>query len=145
MKTLAALIAIVMMIGSLAAVSPGGPFLSPNLNSDGLFDLNKLRMNHSVSFMSGFSSGGEGFYQSTYTNHLRYSFNPRLDLNIDLNFVNFGTASHDSGFSFDINDDNSSIVVPEFSLEYRPTDSSVIKIEYRQQVNPYSSHNFRRW
>ncbi len=145
MKPLLVLITIIVIAGSLAATSPGTPFLSPTLNNDGLFDLNKLRMNHSVSFMSGFSSGGEGFYQSTYTNHLNYSFNPKLDLNIDLNFVNFGTASHDSGFSFDVNEDNSSLVVPEFSLEYRPTDSSIIKIEYRQHVNPYSPNNFRRW
>ena len=129
----------ILLIVAATVVSPliagpmgDSPFFSPNLNTIGLLNPNNLRVNHSMSFMSGVSSGGDGFYQSTYTNHLHYSFTPKLDLKVDLNFVNYGTANWDNSFSIKSNNDNASTIIPEFSLNYRPSDNSSITIEFRQ-------------
>ncbi|MDY6914828.1 MAG: hypothetical protein SVM86_00740, partial [Candidatus Cloacimonadota bacterium] len=75
-------------------------FQMPSLSGSG-FVLNpsKLQMNHSVFFLGGVSSNNQGYYESTYTNHLQYKFNSKLKLNVDLNFVNFGTASFQDNWS----------------------------------------------
>ena len=119
------------------------PFFSPYLSSEGLLNMNNLQMNHTLSFSSGFSSSGDGFYQSVYTNHILYKFNPKLDLNINLNFVNHGTANWDNDFSVSSNNDNTSGIVPEFSLNYRPSKNSRITIEYRQYSNQYQNNQWR--
>lgn len=90
-----------------------------------------LEMNHSVSFSSGVSSNSNSFYMSTYTNHLKYQFGPKLEMKLDLNFVNLGTATHQSGIDFSGNGDNSSLVVPEFELKYKPSGNTEIKLIYR--------------
>lgn len=119
---------------------------TPQLRKFSLLNPNKLSVNHSVSFMSGFSSNNNAFYHSQYTNHIQYRFNPKLTLNLDLNFVNMGTAKFSDNFNIEGNNDNNSKVLPEFSLNYRPTENMNIKIEFRQG-NVYHLRNnpFRRW
>ncbi|HCX72850.1 MAG TPA: hypothetical protein DHM37_03945 [Candidatus Cloacimonas sp.] len=97
-----------------------------------LLNPNKLKMNHSVFFLGGVSSNQQSFYESTYTNHLQYNFNPKLKLKVDLNFVNFGTASFDNNWNIEGNNDNSTQVLPNFSLDYRPTENSRITIQFNQ-------------
>ncbi len=127
-------LALAMMVQLAAQVDLPKPNLSPYRNSgNSLFDLNKLSMNHSMGFSAGMSSSGYGFYLSRYTNHLRYKFNPKLDLELDLSFVNFGSTTS----SLDFNDDNQSKVIPEFKLNYRPSDSVNLQIEFRQGYPGY--------
>ncbi len=90
-------------------------------------DTNKLSMSHSLGFEAGSSSFG-GYYLSRYTNHLKYSFNPKLDLQLDLSLINFGSSSP----SFKINDDNSSRFVPGFTLDYHPSESFKLQVKYQQ-------------
>jgi len=92
--------------------------------------LQKLSMSHSMGFEAGSSSRGDGYYLSRYTNHLSYAFSPKLELDLDLNFVNFGSLNTSQSFS--LNDDNDSKVLPEFSLRYRPSDSMTFELKMSQ-------------
>ena len=104
---------------------------NPYINLNGILNPANMRMNHTMSFMTGFSSDGQGFYQSVYTNHLFYKFHPKLDLKVDLNFVNYGTANWEDSFSVKANSDNRSQIIPEFSLHYRPSENTSIRFEFR--------------
>lgn len=97
-------------------------------------------INHSVSFMSGISSDNQSFYQSVYTNHINYRLSPKLELKLDLNFVNFGSASFEN-YQFDSNDDNQTKILPNFQLNYQPTKNMKIQIEF----NKYSNYTNRNW
>ena len=97
-----------------------------------LFNPNKLTMNHSFSFMSGFSSNNQGFYQSVYTNHLNYRFNSKLDFKLDLNFVNYGSTTFQKDFKIEGNNDNTSRILPSFQLNYKPSENTKITFEFRQ-------------
>lgn len=121
-------------------------FPKPNLNpfsGSGLLRSNRLAMSHSMGFEAGTASGGNGYYLSRYTNHISYKFNPKLALDLDLNFVNFGSASTNQGLSF--NQDNKSKILPEFSLSYKPSDSVSFELHYKQA--PYSLNRYynRPW
>lgn len=108
-----------------------------------LLSLNRISMSHSMGFSAGTTLGGNGYYMSRYTNHLKYAFSKKLDLELDLNFVNFGSTSS----SFKLNDDNQSKILPEFRLNYRPSDSVNVSIEFRQG-NPWYQDNrpwYERW
>ena len=115
----------------------------PNLMMPSLVNMNKISMHHSMSFMSGVSSNNQSFYQSKYTNHIKYQFNPKLSLNLDLNFLNAGTVTFNKGFDIEGNNDNTTMVLPEFSLRYQPTENTFITIEYKQ-VGGYGSSSFHR-
>ncbi|MDD2596594.1 MAG: hypothetical protein PHT47_03215 [Candidatus Cloacimonetes bacterium] len=90
--------------------------------------LPNLKMSHSMGFEAGTSSGGDGYYLSRYTNTLSYKLSPKMDLDVDLNFVNFGSTS--KGFS--LNDDNSTKLLPEFSLRYQPRENMSFELRMRQ-------------
>lgn len=115
----------------------------PTMLMPSFLNSNNLSINHSVSFFSGISSNKQSYYQSVYTNHLKYQFNSKLNLNVDLNFVNFGTATYKSGIEFEGNNDNTSKILPDFQLNYRPSENMNIIIEYKQ----YGSNNSlsRNW
>lgn len=137
-------IALIALYPLMAQIDISKPMFSPNATvSSGLFSLNKIHMAHSIGFEAGSSSTGTGYYLSRYTNHLSYAFNPKLELDLDLNFVNFGTTT--SGFSF--NKDNKSRIIPEFSLRYKPSDSFQINVEYRQgpSFGYYQRPWYERW
>lgn len=105
--------------------------------SSSLLNPYKLKVSHSMGFSAGTSSSGLGYYESCYTNHIKYAFNPKLNLELDLNFVNFGSTTSGKGISFESNDDNKTKVLPEFSLSYRPSDKVIINLEYKN----YRNHN----
>ncbi len=110
---------------------------TPFMNMNSLLNPNNLRMNHTMSFMSGVSSTGKGFYQSSYTNHLFFDLTPNLDLNVDLSFVNYGSTTWDDTFSVRANDDNRSTVIPQFSLNYQPRENVHFRIEFKSGNSPY--------
>jgi hypothetical protein len=108
-----------------------------------IFNPYKLKISHSMGFTAGSSSTGLGFYESRYTNHLQYEFNPKLNLELDLNFVNYGSAISGKGFSFQANDDNKTRLIPEFSLKYKPSDSVVFELGYKSYHSdlPWLGHS----
>ena len=60
---------------------------TPELLMPSMINMNKLTINHSMTFSSSFSSSNHSIYESVYTNHLNYNFSPKLNLKIDLNFI----------------------------------------------------------
>jgi hypothetical protein len=122
----------------------GSNLEAPYINLNGILNPSNIKMNHTMSFMTGMSSGGEGYYQSVYTNHLLFDLHPKIDLQLDLNFVNYGTANWDSNFSVKANDDNQSQILPEFSLQYRPTERTSIRVEFRS-MKPYQRNDNWWW
>ena len=114
-------------------------FPRPDFNPFKVNAVPGLKMSHSMGFEAGTSSNGLGYYMSRYTNHLKYQFNPKLELDLDLNFINHGSINTDTKFSF--NDDNQNRVIPEFSLRYRPTDSIQIEFQMRQGL----ANRYRNW
>ena len=138
------LISLVMILPLTAQIDLPRPSFNPYQGSgSSLLDLNRISMNHSMGFSAGVSSAGSGYYLSRYTNHLRYSFNPKLDMELDLNFVNFGSTNS----SFEFNADNRSTIIPEFKLNYRPSESVQLQIEFRQgnPWMPYDKPWYERW
>ena len=110
---------------------------TPDLLMPSIINMNNLTMNHSMSFSSNISSNSQSAYESVYTNHLSYNFNSKLNLNVDLNFVNYGTATHQSGIEFDGNNDNTSRVLPNFQLNYNPSENVKFVIEFKQYNSPF--------
>jgi len=119
------------------------PNFNPNFQLGGLLHPDRVTMNHTMSFMSGVSSSGQGFYQSSYTNHLQLKLRENLRMNVDMSVVNLGTMSHSNDMRFSSNNDNQNVIVPAFSLEFRPTQNSTIYFEYRQVRGhqPFNAHN----
>jgi hypothetical protein len=130
-----------LMLPLLATYTLPRPDLNPfTMNSPAL---NNLQMSHSMGFQAGTSSSGSGYYLSRYTNHMRYQFNPKLELDLDLNFVNFGSMNTSSKFS--LNDDNDNKILPEFSLRYRPSDSMSFEIKMSQGMLMQNRPWYEKW
>lgn len=112
-------------------------FFNPNFQLNSLLNPNKVKINHSFSFGTAVSSNGYGLYESAYTNHIKYNINPKLNLKLDLSFVNAGTMTHQN-YKINGSHDNKNYIIPSFSMEYKPTDNTRIIFEYRQvQGNPW--------
>jgi len=127
------MIIIILLLG-ICAISYSeisDKFLTPSIHSPSIFNLNNITMNHTMSFSAGASSNQQSYYQSMYTNHINYQITPKLCFKLDLNFVNFGTASFSKDLQFEGNGDNESNILPEFSLTYKPLDNLSIVIEYK--------------
>jgi len=127
-KTLIGILILLLSLPLLAQIDIPKPNLNPYKGSGTpLFGLNKLSMSHSLGFEAGTSSSGRGYYLSRYTNHINYAFNPKLDLELDLSLVNYGSTS-----KLQFNSDNNTKVIPEFRLNYRPSDSVNLSVEFGQ-------------
>jgi len=115
---------------------------TPDLLMPSMLNMNNLQMNHSMTFGSSFSSSGQSSYESVYTNHLSYKFSSKLNLNIDFNFVNFGSATHQGGIEFDSNNDNTSKILPNYQLNYNPSENVKFIIEFKQYNSPFERNIF---
>ena len=114
---------------------------TPELLMPSMINMNNLSINHSMSFSSSISSNSQSAYESVYTNHLNYKFSSKLDLKVDLNFVNFGSATHQGGIEFDGNNDNTSKILPNFQLNYNPSDNVKFVFEFRQYNSPFERNS----
>lgn len=122
------------------------PDLNPfRATQNSLFSPDKMKISHSMGFEASSSSSGHGYYLSRYTNHIKYQFNPKLQMQLDLNFVNYGSAN--TSRSIELNDDNKNKVIPEFSLSYKPSDNVRIDFRFEQARSPeyYNRHWYRDW
>ncbi len=122
-------------------------YFNPNFQLGSLLNPNKVKMSHTMSFGSGISSNGLGYYQSAYTNHLMFDLKENLKMNIDLSFVNQGSMTHNNNLDFKSNNDNNNLVIPSFSMEYQPFENTKIYFEYRQYNGlPYqTSRKYDFW
>ena len=110
---------------------------TPELLMPSMMNINNLTINHSMSFSSSISSNSQSAYESVYTNHINYMFSPQLNLKVDLNFINFGSATYQGGIEFDGNNDNTSRILPNFQLNYKPSEKMNFTIEFRQYNSPF--------
>ena len=130
------ILSLMLSLPLLAQIDMPKPILNPYRGSGSpLISLDRLSMNHSMGFEAGMSSAGSGYYLSRYTNHIRYNLNPKLDLELDLSLVNYGSANSKLGFG----SDNTTRVIPEFKLNYRPSESVNLSLEFRQGSPWFSS------
>ena len=130
------ILVLLLSLPLLAQIDMPKPNLNPYRGSGSpLFSLDRLSMNHSMGFEAGMSSAGGGYYLSRYTNHIRYNLNPKLDLELDLSLINYGSANSKLEFG----SDNTTRVIPEFKLNYRPSESVNLSLEFRQGSPWYSS------
>lgn len=136
MKKIAILVILVVAI--VLQAQTGTDVFKPNLLMPSFLDMNKISIEHSASFVSGISSNKQSFYQSVYTNHFSLAFNPKLQLKLDLNFVNFGTATYKSGIEFEGNNDNATKVLPNLELNWKPNENTTITFELKQYNSPFS-------
>jgi len=110
-----------------------------------LLNPSKLHMSHSASFSTSMFNQ-QSIYQSVYTNHLQYQFSPKLSMNLNLNFVNYGSASWKKNMNLSGNGDNQNKIVPEFSLLYQPSKTFSIRFEYQQQsLYPHGQYDDYIW
>jgi len=128
--------------GFTPTYTPPNPFSA--INSGSLLNPYKLKMSNSASFMATASSNSHSFYQSMYTNHIQYDFSPALKMNVDLNVVNYGTASWNNKFNVKSNGDNQTKLLPDFSMEYKPNDNFIIRFDY-QHANTQNFVYSRPW
>lgn len=117
-----------LMVPAMATYNLPRPDLNPFSMKSPV--LQNLKMSHSMGFEAGSNSSGSGYYLSRYTNHMKYQFSPKLELDLDLNFVNLGSMN--TGSKFSVNDDNRNKILPEFSLRYKPSDSVNFEIRMSQ-------------
>ncbi len=146
-KLILTLALIVVLLPLMAQIDLPRPNLNPYSGSgSSLLSLNNLSMRHSMGFEAGTASKGDGYYLSRYTNHLKYSFNPKLVLDLDLNFVNYGSLNTQD--KFELKDDNATKLIPEFSLRYKPKDNILIQFQmvqgglYRNYHNSLSDNSW---
>ncbi len=127
-----------------SAFQPSNPFGSSNWQGS-LLNPSKLHISNSASF-STMMSNNHSFYQSVYTNHMQYQFNPKLSMNVNLNFVNNGTGSWKKNMNYKGNGDNQNKIIPEFSLMYQPSKSFTVRFEYQQRsVYDYGQYDDNFW
>ncbi len=100
--------------------------------------LNNLKMSQSISFSTTYNSGTKSaYYLSNFCNSFKLPLSDKLKLALDLNFVNFGKFGSSSPM---ISNENTKIL-PNFSLDYAPTENMRFRIEYQSYPTYY--HTFR--
>ena len=147
MKKIIILSVVIIALSGLLHSEISANFLNPTLSQPSFFDLNKIQMNHTLSFQSGINSNNQGYYLSMYTNHLKFDIHPKLKINLDLHFTNFGTATYSKNFDIEGNDDNQSDVFPEIQMEYNPNDNIKIRLEFGRDPGYFYNRSFydHRW
>ena len=141
MKKALLIIALLLAYLGLWSSVSDGYYQNPDFQLPSIFNENNFNMSHSLTFSSGVSSGGDGYYANTYTNHLDFKLHKNLDFKLNLNFVNTGSMNFNRDYDVNWNSDNGSHIVPEFQLEWRPTKNSTLRIQF-EQVNPLNPwHN----
>lgn len=100
--------------------------------------LTNLRMSQSMSFSTTYNSGTKSaYYLSNFCNSFQLPLSEKLNLALDLNFVNYGKFGSSSPM---ISSENTKIL-PNFSLDYAPAENMKLHIEYSSFPTYY--HLFR--
>jgi len=89
-------------------------------------NLNKLKTSQSISFTSIMSSKSKPVYISNFQNRFSYDLTKNLQLQMDLNIVNYNNSNTNNGFSLKENTQ----VLPNFKLDYNPNENFHLRIEY---------------
>jgi hypothetical protein len=141
MKKAVLMIALLLAYLGLWCGVSDGYYNNPDYQLPSIFNENNFDISHSLTFSSGVSSSGDGYYSNTYTNHLNFKLHKNLDFKLNLNFVNDGTMNFNQDYDVNWNSDNASHIIPEFQLEWRPTENTSLRIQFEQVNNRNSWHN----
>jgi hypothetical protein len=116
-------------------------FIQPQTSSDwfNLFNPNNFQMHHSYS-ASYSAGGGYGLALQRYTNTMLYQFAPNLQGRVDLSLQN----SPYSTFDYRMQNQFSKAYVSRVELNYRPTDNTVIRLQYREMPYSYFGYGYDR-
>ncbi|MBP9212736.1 MAG: hypothetical protein KBF97_08015, partial [Bacteroidetes bacterium] len=104
-----------------------------------LFNPNNFQMRHSYS-ASYATSGGQGIALQRYTNTMTYQFTPKLDARVDLSLQN----SPYSTFEYRMQNQFSKAYVSRAELNYRPSENTVISLQYRELPYSYYGYGYQR-
>lgn len=129
---------------SLTAGVADGFYHDPAFELNSILPQNSFEMHHSLTFSSALSSNGDGMYSNMYTNHLDFALSKNIDLKMKLHFINAGSLSFDRDYDFNLNDDNASQLLPEFQMEWRPSENTTIMLHFQQSNRYYNCFN-RFW
>lgn len=99
----------------------GGPGLRSPAALGGLFDSNRLRIGHEVSFALS-TQGAETWSRGRYLSRIDFTLRENLLLEMDLGFESVSSSAWSS--------EGARFVLPNFSLSYRPTSSTEIRLQY---------------
>ncbi len=95
--------------------------------------LRHLKTSQSFTFSSTYNSGTKSaYYLSNFCNRFELPLSSKLNVALDLNFVNFGEFGSNSPL---ISKDNTK-VLPNFMMKYTPTENLKIYLEINT-FNPY--------
>ncbi|MCK9408948.1 MAG: hypothetical protein WCX28_01225 [Bacteriovoracaceae bacterium] len=149
MRTLIILIAIVGIQIVAAQFKPktteqprvSDSFIQPQSTSEwfSLFNPNNFHMRHSYS-ASYSMGGGTGIALQRYTNTMLYQFLPNLEARVDLSLQ----QSPYSTFEYRLQNQFNKAFVSRVELNYRPTDNTVIRLQYREIPYSYFGSRYNR-
>lgn len=109
----------------------------------GIFNPKNFSMSHSFN-VSMLSSGTGNLSLTTYTNSMNYRFNEKLSVSADVSmqYSPFASSVYGTGYSNQLQKDFSGVFLSRASVDYKISDNSSIKFEYRNMQNdPYGYYN----
>jgi len=114
----------------------------------GLFNPKNFSMSHSFN-VSMLNSSYGNISLTSYTNSMNYKFSEKLSVSADVSmqYSPFASSIHGSSYSNQMQKDFSGLFLSRASLDYKISDNSYLKFEYRNvQNDPYGYYNpFNRY
>jgi len=135
------ILVVLCVLSALSLMANEADYFRPNFNLMPTINPNKLTIGHTLSFSSGISSNYTSNYESKYTNHISYEFSPKLSIQVDLSIVNYGMTNFNKDFSIESNGNNDTKLIPEFRMDWKPTENSSVTIEFKR-YNGYNSPRY---
>lgn len=104
---------------------------------DALLDPSKFSMHHSYSLTYS-SFGGQGISQGLYLNTMNYQFSNPLSMQVRIGYLHqpFGGSDQSTGVN--------KVFLERAMLQYKPSESLTIKVDYRQ-IPSSLFYPYQRW
>jgi len=106
----------------------------------GWFDPSKLVMHQSYS-LSYMTSGGHNLSLGMYTNSLSYRFSDPLSVRFDVSLMHSPYNNLGSRLGSDL----TGIYLTNAQLDYRPSDNTLFRVQFRQLPSMYWLNSDRSW
>ena len=114
----------------------------------GIFNPKNFSMSHSFN-VSMLNSQSGNISLTSYTNSMNYKFSDRLSVSADVSmqYSPFASSVYGTGYSNQLQKDFSGVFLSRASVDYKISDNSYLKFEYRNiQNDPYGYYNpFNRY
>lgn len=112
----------------------------------GIFNPSNFSMNHRFE-VSVFSSSYGDASVTSYINSMNYKFNDNLSISADvsLQYSPYANSIHGANYSEQLKNDLSGINLSRLSLDYKISDNSFLKIEYRNIKGSLYDYGYDRY